>query len=312
MARLAQVKLGDSLEGAPEPTMSAPATPVIKAGRSKRKIRTPFEEICEKSAQALDERSLDDFNMGLKAAYQEIYGGYSLDRVIADPEINEQFESACIRRGLPGDITAWNRGLFRLRKTGQLADVHAEIRTEFSWEQCDAFLFASEIAWRQMIDQGHGTLDDILCDPDLARQFDSVAMAWAPGQSVLQYRWGALKLRKDSKKTRNRARLIRREKRFIAELSIDSAVQEAPATSGVYLLVNDKNMPIYAGGSFDLRGRVERQFTSVARQNLKRWGDDFTVKYFTTKADSGLLLAYQSRCVARHNPELNVPETVFS
>jgi len=60
----------------------------------------------------------------------------------------------------------------RLRKAGKLK-LPAWNRTEFPWSYVDEFLFASEIAWNEMKD--YGTLDDILCDPDLADRFDKIA-----------------------------------------------------------------------------------------------------------------------------------------
>ena len=104
--------------------------------------------------------------------------------------------------GLPGTPKDWNRLLMTLRKAGKLI-VPVRKRTEFSWSDYDEFLFASEIAWSEMKD--HGTLDDILCDPDLANQFDEIAQDLAPGFSSLQYRWGALTLRKKSKTARVRS-----------------------------------------------------------------------------------------------------------
>ena len=91
----------------------------------------------------------------------------------------------------------------RLRKAGDLIEFQTRKRTEFSWPEYDEFLFASEIAWCDM--KVHGTLDDILCDPDLADQFDKIAESLAPGFSSLQYRWGALTLRKKSKTARVRS-----------------------------------------------------------------------------------------------------------
>ena len=93
-----------------------------------------------------------------------------------------------------------------LRKAGKLILFPAQKRTEFSWSDYDEFWFASEIAWSEM--KGHGTLDDILCDPDLAHQFDKIAQGLAPGFTPLHYRWGALKLRKTSAAARARSRLF--------------------------------------------------------------------------------------------------------
>ena len=129
-------------------------------------------------------------------AYESVYDGYSLDRVLADPELGSALTRKCLEIGIPGSPKDWNHLLLRLRKAGKL-QLPTRNRTEFSWSEVDEFLFASEIAWNEM--KGHGTLDEILCDPELANRFDEIARNLAPGFSSLQYRWGALTLRKKSK-----------------------------------------------------------------------------------------------------------------
>ncbi len=108
----------------------------------------------------------------------------------------------------------------RLRKAGKLI-VPVQKRTEFSWSDYDEFLFASEIAWSEM--KGHGTLDDILCDPELADKFDEIARSLSPGFSSLQYRWGALTLRKKSKTARVRSGFF--AKLSLKRIQIESTTQ---------------------------------------------------------------------------------------
>src|SRR5439155_19412900 len=71
--------------------------------------------------------------------------------------------------------------------------------TEFSWESVDPFAFASEMALRRMLDLSNPSLDHVLCDPLAATRFDDFARSLAPGFSSLQYRWAALRLRKDAR-----------------------------------------------------------------------------------------------------------------
>jgi site-specific DNA-methyltransferase (adenine-specific) len=40
------------------------------------------------------------------------------------------------------------------------------------------------------------SLDDLICDPDIAAEFDKLASELAPGFTSLEYRWAALALRK--------------------------------------------------------------------------------------------------------------------
>lgn len=125
-------------------------------------------------------------------AFQKTHEGFSADRVVADPVLNQQFVSTCQQLGLAGDPRTWNTLLFRLRKAGKLADIDTARWTTVAWEDCDDYLFASEIALQQMLDEQLArSLDEILCDPALAGKFDAAAAALAPGYAPLDYRWAA-------------------------------------------------------------------------------------------------------------------------
>ena len=158
--------------------------------------------------------------------------------MLADPELASALASKCHELGLPGTPKDWNHLLMRLRKAGKLIDFQTRKRTEFSWAEYDEFLFASEIAWSEM--RVHGTLDDILCDPDLADQFDEIARRLAPGFTSLQYRWGALKLRKNSKTpafargfSPALARRVRKRIERLKSLKNDENIFNSP---GLYLI----------------------------------------------------------------------------
>ena len=96
-------------------------------------------------------------------------------------------------------------------------------RTAMSWEACDRFLFASEIAWQKLLDDERATsLDEILCDPALAADFDALARRYAPGFSSLDYRWAALKLRKQAEIARSRAARLRVPARLGKATALDA------------------------------------------------------------------------------------------
>ena len=134
--------------------------------------------------------------------------------MVADPILNEDFQRQCSRRSIPGTEAERNRYLFRIRKSGKLkqAGIITSKRTTFGWEQMDPFLFASEIAWRRVSDlYADASLDEILCDPRLAEKFDEIAASCANGFSPLEYRWAALKLRKEGSNGRKRAERMKPE-----------------------------------------------------------------------------------------------------
>ena len=235
--RLANCCVGDLLEGAPEPLVSAPKTP--EAGKKAKQIQAtkknnpkrqrgetlndaadspPAEALALADASGYEaeptEPSLPaskaatssaDFATGLVEAFGRSNDGYSLDRLIADPVLNRRFIAECEELGLSGDAKEWNWRLFNYRKAGKLQSVPTSKRTEMSWKDSEPFLFASEIALSSLLASGGHSLDAILCDPDQAAQFDQLARQFAPGFTSLQYRWAALKLRKEAKFARARA-----------------------------------------------------------------------------------------------------------
>ncbi len=254
--RINRVRVGDPLDGPEDPLSSAPTT---KEGRSHfRKEVTPDPA-------------------GLVAAFEEASEGYSIDRLITDPVLNAKFIDACGARGLAGRPKDWNLGIVGLRKSGELQRETAAKRTEMSWEQLDPTLFASEIALRCLLDQGYLGVDEILCDPIAAARFDDLARGLAPGCRSLQYRWAALRLRKDAhqwqKASQTAAEPVLGEWRELTESQI-SRESDQP---GVYelFLHEAPEQPIYVGDAIHLNQHLAAmlQCQSKLESILKRPGN---------------------------------------
>lgn len=235
--RINQARVGDALEGPADPLSSAPTT---QAGRSH------FKKEAQPDPQ------------GLAAAFNEASEGYSVDRLIADPVLNAKFIDACGARGLAGRPRDWNLGLVGLRKSGELQLETSAKRTEMSWDQLDPLLFASEIALRKLLDAGHLSVDEVLCDPAAAARFDDIARSLAPSHRSLQYRWAALRLRKD-------ARLWQRAAEGIQpptvgpfrDLSASQIARESDQPC-VYEIFREESpeSPVYVGDTLNLRNRL--------------------------------------------------------
>lgn len=318
--RLASICVGDALTGAAEPTASAPPTPTEKS--SKR----PANQFYQKkpggksaSPEPVNPQLDEGMIATLIATYDEVRSGHSLDRVIADPELNARLLDACGTRGVPGDARHVNRLLFRLRKAGRMAGFETSRRTEFSWDDCDPFLFASEIAWRKMIDAGADSLDDVLCDPFAAAEFDAVARRVAPGHSSLQYRWGALKLRKEAHDARaHAARMAETLTRLDGPGRLgprrpleDALGTDVPA-SGLYVVGGQSpEATLYIGQSLRLRDRLTGNFGDGAlRQVWSEWAGtpELFVRTFPADTNPTILLSYQTLLIQRLKPELNLSE----
>ena len=177
--RLDSIQVGDRLDGSAEPLKSTYKTgekdlkkEAIGKDQKKPRDKKPRKSLSERAKELAeiryDEVQLEMTLRGVVEAFARTHDGYSADRVVADPEMNREFVGACKGLGLVGDARTWNILLFRLRKAGKLTDIACANRTTIAWEDCDEYIFASEIALQMMLDAGEArSMDDILCDPQL-------------------------------------------------------------------------------------------------------------------------------------------------
>lgn len=296
LARIDSAQPGQPLEGAPEPLVSAPRTPGrMCVARSKKKTI----------------ETASDYSKALIAAYKAVCRGFSVDRIIADPEMNWVFLDQCKKFGIPGDAVDWNRALMRLRKAGKLASLPATQRTTFSWQELDNYIFASEIAVRKMLDRESLSLDDILCDPEQAINFDELARSFSPGFSSLQYRWAALTLRKKAKNWRMFSRNLRPElcrRRLPVFCSIEKVdIKHFANGPGVYLIRDSEGHFLYVGETFDLGKRFQQKLDV-----LPQWQTIAPeLQAGILKLNGGAnkeLCGLQSRLIDKYTPVLNYLE----
>lgn len=338
-ARLEGVRPGDPLEGAAEPLVSAPATdqgvvradrvsddllsrastPVGKRQRSSETARSrkaPLPVAASAARTTPPPRTISpELADQLLAAYDAVRDGYSLDRVIADPEMNNKLEAACRKAGMAGSLADWNRMLFRLRKAGRLADLPATQRTEFGWQECDRFIDGCEIAWRLLADETKRGLDDLFCDPELAARFDHLVSEIAGGVPPLAARWGALKLRKGAKISCSRAARLEPVRIPGAKAAAEIPVQTLSGRPGLYIVTAGRNDVLYVGQTFDLGTRLKRSFQT--RSGATFWdrtagGEELKIRVLelggageSENQRASALLARQAALVLELKPRLN-------
>jgi DNA modification methylase len=299
--RLKNIRVGDRLDGSPEPMKSAPQT----SGRRNKKnpiVQTILQEDLKFNENQFSEIQRQMTLDGIVEAFKLTHDGYSSDRVVADPDLNKEFVTVCERLGLAGDARTWNMLLFRLRKAGKLSHIETLYRTDIQWDKCDKYIFASEIAWQMMIDNKSAkSLDEILCDPALAVEFDKIARRFAPGNQSLDYRWAALKLRKEAKYARSRADLLTPPAHYGNKVLIEDLDVSKLHKSGLYIL-SAQTHNLYVGETLDFRSR----FTEECREAWSKEVDS-TILVQTLLMDPlpAGRLAWQSCLVKKLKPHYN-------
>lgn len=201
------------------------------------------------------------------SAFEAVRNGNSVDRVVVDPELNTAFLAECQRLGLDAAGATLNRALINLRKAGHLRGLKS--RSPLPGDD-DAYRFAAEMAARHMERRDGVTLDDILCDPALAAEFDKLAASISPGFSPLQYRWAALNLRKANRLPPELLARIASPKKVISfpipALSLDAI----PCEQGLYLFFT-RDCCLYVGEAENLRNRLGKHLDHSDNKGLARW-----------------------------------------
>lgn len=318
--RLDQIVVGDKLDGAEEPKVSAPRTDEKKnRGKRTKQPSTNQDQLSLFSNDASINDELSAEMQGIIEAFAKSNRGYSVDRTIIDPVLNEDFQIACERNSIPGTPAERNRFLFRIRKAGKLKnlDINTSVRTNIGWKDVGAFVDASEIAWRQISNKYCMSLDELFCDPRIAQQFDSIASSFAPGYQALDYRWAALKLRKEGSNARRRAAL-RSPKQFGISNLNKKHVKNQPgipldqldlnsiaASPGAYLVRAVGDQAIYAGETDDLLNRFSRMFDPAGARKLWLQFGPVEIYFQNLETIADFRLARQSLLLKWHQPQWN-------
>lgn len=201
-------------------------------------------------------------------AFSSVCRGYSADRVVADPSLNSEFLAECSRLGVEKAAKELNKALLCARKQGDLAGRPRSKKTSFS--DMSEYQFASEVAVRFLEQKHNISLDDIICDPDIAAELDQIAGAIAPGFDSLRYRWAALSLRKTRKlRPEIVSRIMTFESIRLGKLE-EVDVGALPARQGLYIFYSALET-LYIGESENLRKRLRKHLDHSDNKGLARW-----------------------------------------
>lgn len=286
-SRIADTSVGSPLDGPNDPSRSAPKS---SQGRKHGRLRNG------KILPPGDEATLK----GIIKAYKSSSQGRSADYLLCDAELNRDYVEACKKNELAGNAFSWNRLLLRIRKQGRLPRSE-RMGKQLTFKEMDRYSFASEIAMRIMEVEYNLTLDDVLCWPEVALEFDKVAKLFAPLQSGFELRWAALAIRKRASKSRSLAKEKEFKdwsgKRLPPSKPLKHFCDSKYECPGVYI-VEGNEQDIYIGESIDVKARVESIIESDSWNNLNP-----TSLRLIQRSDN--MHALQSVLVNRSSPLLN-------
>jgi len=245
----------------------------------------------------------------IKRAFITACAGYSSDRVVADPELNKAFLAECRRLGLELPPSELNKSLLNLRKSGRLHATRAR-RTSFR-DQSD-YVFASEIAMRYLERRDNVTLDDVLCDPKLAEEFDELAARIAPGYSPLRYRWAAFSLRKN-RRLRPEPLAVAIDPERVDQFKVSNMkVDRVPDSQGLYIFFEGKKY-LYIGESGNLRKRIRKHLEFSDNRGLAHWlwehgtsGLFLEIQIFAPSVSTRTRKAMELELIRSRSPEFNI------
>lgn len=247
------------------------------------------------------------------AAFLEVRQGRSPDYVVCEPSLNAAFLAAARDRGAAGADAVLNRTLMGARKTGVLSDhpTKAEYRMP---KALVPYAFVAEWAARHLQRQelqrhdAPPSLDDILCDPSLASQFDELASKIKPGIRPLDTRWAALGFRKTARKSAAPGSVpVEPNERVDA----GDGIKQLPAKRGFYLIVADQQV-LYASYARDLRDQLSRHAEVAHGALAPDWllpkqSHPDTVRWFWVQSRTPEAIAEaRIHLVAEHRPWLNL------
>lgn len=280
--RLEKTSIGDALDGPSDPIESAPST---ANGKRKKK---PFG---------------DEVERAVVTAYAEL--DYPTDYLLCHKELNSEFISRCLSKGIGGSAYVWNRYLLALRKAGKLPAATRR-PPKFETEKLTRFGFASEVAWRLLAIDYHKTLDDILCSPEFAEEFDRLAREFGPIDtdiSSLDFRRAALSIRKRS----HQARVSAAEKfsqwmtkrRPLSSVDLTDSLEELNQPGVLLLCAGETSF--FASESDNMHAQLQRILS------IERWKslEPTSVKYVPLQDELANKFALKSALVIRETPLLN-------
>jgi site-specific DNA-methyltransferase (adenine-specific) len=282
--RLEKTLVGEPIDGPEDPIESAPST-----AKGKKRPK-PFDERTEKI---------------VTDAYKAASQGLSVDQLLCDKEKNRSFVDQCLDHKLGGNAEVWNSYLVELSKAQKWPEP-AEPKLELRGDLLESIGFASEIAWKLLSIDYRKTLQEILCNPDFAEEFDRLAKLYSGSDcqaTSVEYRQAALEIRKRSEAARKPASKELQEwaqaHRKLPEVSLSENLWHL-GFSGVYVLYVGENA-VFANESSDMQHQIE---TILATPHWRKLQID-RVKFFAMEGTLNQRYKVKAMLAQHHRTLMN-------
>lgn len=229
----------------------------------------------------------------------------SPDLYIADPDRNKLFLDKCRELGIQASDYAINKRLMYARKNGHLRGLNS-VKTVVNYED---YAFASEFAATELKYKTGASIDEVLCDPGLASQFDAIAGKLAPGYTPFRYRWAILSIRKAGRHAEWKPDYAMPDLVGPFKLMADP-LEALPEEGGIYLL-SEREKPLYVRSTANIRHGVElhrkpQMFSAVTDIFWRPQIDDFNVRFAVLGATK-LFKPVERKLIEEKRPVFNVP-----
>ena len=231
-------------------------------------------------------------------AFRETHKGFSVDRVLADPEIGRRFVQLVQKHGVDVVPSLINRRLLRIRKAGELkVETTVEEKRDLR-----PFLIPAELAFAQLAYQYDASYDDLLADPEIGAAFDTLALKIGRGGNIVDYRLAALHLRKNVRSRRgNEGKELARlgmtdlKQRWHLAGAVDRIVlDDVPTDEGIFAL-SEPTRYLFLTKYPNVREGVERfrdleLLTALGNRFWKPSLDCIAVQYIQREETNGASL----------------------
>jgi hypothetical protein len=274
-----------------------------------------------RAKQLLSEAQLDhQYDDLIRAEFERLRKGVSLDRFLADPILSLKLSRACAARGLKAPEYAINLRLFALRKIKKSAFKTTERPTRAHY-LIEEYGPAVETAMRLVKFRFGASVDDMIAHPAIGEVFVKVASAINPGGTPTQYRLCALQIRKSRNLTGVYEKIAESlevewiESRWLELGTIDQAFLRDVSERGGLIKIYTTTEPLYILRTNVLNDSLHQ---TLRPQHIKKLLDIDTflnVEYADLRVQAvknadlpgGTPKAWELKLIDAYNPLLNWP-----